>query len=120
MPAPEDLAEGRVRLQDILGYTEAVDIWGVGVLAYELMAGRPPFEVSDPQGTADLIMHGQVENFPIACSANCISFIKQVWVQDAIILSSACFIMRAILHTRAFCEVLNDSLYRVVDTSIKW
>ncbi len=78
MPAPEDLAEGRVRLQDISGYTEAVDIWGVGVLAYELMAGRPPFEVSDAQGTADLIMHAQVESFPMACSANCISFIKQI------------------------------------------
>lgn len=78
MPAPEDLAEGRVRLQDISGYTEAVDVWGVGVLTYELMAGRPPFEVSDAQGTADLIMHGQVQNFPMACSADCISFIKQV------------------------------------------
>lgn len=78
MPAPEDLAEGRVRLQDISGYTEAVDIWGVGVLAYELMAGRPPFEVSDAQGTADLIRHGHVGNFPPACSANCISFIKQI------------------------------------------
>ncbi|DBB04479.1 hypothetical protein WJX77_005926 [Trebouxia sp. C0004] len=77
MPAPEDLAEGRVRLQDISGYTEAVDVWGVGVLAYELMAGRPPFELSDAQGTADLIMHGQVDNFPMACSAKCISFIKQ-------------------------------------------
>ena len=78
MPAPEDLAEGRVRLQDISGYTEAVDIWGVGVLAYELMAGRPPFEVSDAQGTADLIMHSQAEIFPTDWSANYINFIKQV------------------------------------------
>ncbi|KAA6427136.1 MAG: serine threonine kinase [Trebouxia sp. A1-2] len=81
MPAPEDLAEGRVRLQDISGYTEAVDVWGVGVLTYELMAGRPPFEVSDAQGTADLIMHGQVQNFPMACSADCISFIKQALIK---------------------------------------
>ncbi len=78
MPAPEDFAAGRVRLQDIAGYTEKVDIWAVGVLVFELMAGRPPFEVSNAQGTADLIMHAQLDKFPVACSGNCIGFIKQV------------------------------------------
>lgn len=27
-----------------LGYSDAVDVWAVGVLAYELLVGRPPFE----------------------------------------------------------------------------
>ncbi len=34
-------------------------------------------------------------------------------------LSFACLIMRAILHTGALCEVLIDCLCRVVDTSIE-
>ena len=78
MPAPEDFTAGRVQLEDVSGYTEKVDIWAVGVLVYELMAGRPPFEVSDAQGTADLIMYGQVEGFPGACSGLCIDFMQQV------------------------------------------
>ena len=85
MPAPEDFAAGRARLQHILGYNEKVDIWAVGVLVYELMGGRPPFEVYDAQSTADLIMHGQIEEFPMACSGYCVHFIKQVRVwQDCV------------------------------------
>ena len=81
MPAPEDVTQGRVRLQDISGYTDKVDIWAVGVLVFELMAGRPPFEVPDAQGTAHLIMHAPVPTFPPGCSHNCISFIQQVCLQ---------------------------------------
>ena len=78
MPAPEDYAEGRVRLQDVMGYNEKVDIWGVGVLVYELLQGRPPFEVATAQATADLIMHSQLESFPAGCSSQCADFISQV------------------------------------------
>ncbi|PSC70705.1 aurora other [Micractinium conductrix] len=34
--------ENKERLE--LGYTDAVDVWAVGVLAYELLVGKPPFE----------------------------------------------------------------------------
>ncbi len=27
-----------------IGYTNKVDCWAVGVLAYELLVGKPPFE----------------------------------------------------------------------------
>lgn len=28
-----------------------VDVWAVGVLCYELLVGKPPFEVEDPKET---------------------------------------------------------------------
>lgn len=33
---------------DPKGYTKAVDWWGVGILAFELMTGDPPFQADDP------------------------------------------------------------------------
>lgn len=33
-----------------------MDVWAVGVLAYELVVGKPPFEVEDEAQTAHLIM----------------------------------------------------------------
>ena len=43
IPTPDELAAGKRPTQ--LPYNEKVDVWGVGVLCYELLVGRPPFEV---------------------------------------------------------------------------
>ncbi|KAL4451984.1 hypothetical protein ABPG75_007646 [Micractinium tetrahymenae] len=40
-----------------LGYTDAVDVWAVGVLAYELLVGRPPFERESREETYHYIQH---------------------------------------------------------------
>ena len=37
-------------------YDESVDVWCIGVLAYEMLVGRAPFESSDRQA----VMHGIV------------------------------------------------------------
>lgn len=42
------------------GYSLAVDYWALGVLLYELHAGRAPFQSYDPNGTAKKIMSGRV------------------------------------------------------------
>lgn len=42
-----------------LAYTEAVDTWALGVLAYELIVGRPPFGMADRAGTMQAICHAQ-------------------------------------------------------------
>ncbi len=41
-----------------------VDVWAVGVLAYELVVGKPPFEVEDEAQTASLIMYSNDIRFP--------------------------------------------------------
>ncbi|KRX05181.1 Protein kinase-like domain [Pseudocohnilembus persalinus] len=39
------------------GYDNRVDVWGIGVLAYELCCGRPPFESRSREQTLQKITH---------------------------------------------------------------
>ena len=56
--APEVLKEQR------LGYTKSVDYWGIGILAYELLAGYPPFyDADEPKNIYTKIIKGVIE-FP--------------------------------------------------------
>eukprot|EP00195_Chlamydomonas_chlamydogama_P006399 CAMPEP_0202898576 /NCGR_PEP_ID=MMETSP1392-20130828/7065_1 /ASSEMBLY_ACC=CAM_ASM_000868 /TAXON_ID=225041 /ORGANISM="Chlamydomonas chlamydogama, Strain SAG 11-48b" /LENGTH=399 /DNA_ID=CAMNT_0049584547 /DNA_START=583 /DNA_END=1782 /DNA_ORIENTATION=- len=74
MPTPDDAQLGKGK--SLNPYTEKVDVWAVGVLSYELLVGRPPFEVEDPKETAHLIMHSPVGNFPPGLSNDCKDFIQ--------------------------------------------
>ena len=39
-------------------------MWAAGILAYELVVGKPPFEVESESQTASLIMHSNDIRFP--------------------------------------------------------
>lgn len=58
----------------LLGYTDAVDSWAVGILAYELLVGRPPFEKESRDDTYQLIMHEE-PNLPPWLSVGARDFI---------------------------------------------
>ena len=63
-------------------YTTAVDIWAVGVLAYELVCGKPPFEVEDEAQTASLIMYSNSFRLPSQHSASWADFVQQALIKD--------------------------------------
>mmetsp|Transcript_2165 Transcript_2165/g.5127 ORF Transcript_2165/g.5127 Transcript_2165/m.5127 type:complete len:513 (-) Transcript_2165:43-1581(-) len=77
-----DLSEGPcITLQDLTArgvqpYDEKVDIWAVGILAYELVVGKPPFEMEDEQYTMKLIMNSNRIAFPPAMSKEWADFIR--------------------------------------------
>jgi len=55
-----------------------VDCWAAGVLAYELVVGRPPFEVKDEAKTASAIMYKNDFPLPSKYSSQWADFVKQV------------------------------------------
>lgn len=46
---PPEMIEGKA-------YNEKVDHWALGVLAYEFLCGRPPFEDQDEKGWCSLVL----------------------------------------------------------------
>ncbi|GIL71177.1 hypothetical protein Vretifemale_1787, partial [Volvox reticuliferus] len=63
------------------GYTNKVDCWSVGVLAYELLVGQPPFAAPTAQETLRLIRTKRVE-YPGWLSPESINFMSIVLVRD--------------------------------------
>lgn len=63
-----------------------VDIWAVGILAYELVVGRPPFEVDNEQYTMKLIINSNNINYPSNSSMEWQDFVTLV--SDASVINS--------------------------------
>lgn len=63
-------------------YGPGVDIWATGVLAYELVVGRPPFEVDNEAETAALIMYSDNIVFPPNKSSLWAEFVRQALTKN--------------------------------------
>ena len=43
-----------------IAYSAKVDVWAIGVLAYELLVGYPPFERESRRDTYEYILNGRL------------------------------------------------------------
>ena len=88
-------------------------MWATGILAYELVVGRPPFEVNDEVQTATMIMFSNNINFPTKYSTLWVDFVRAAlekkphlrpsavqlldhpWSVPAVVVPAACQRLRA-------------------------
>eukprot|EP00879_Flechtneria_rotunda_P023005 GHRR01024316.1.p1 GENE.GHRR01024316.1~~GHRR01024316.1.p1 ORF type:complete len:327 (+),score=110.61 GHRR01024316.1:681-1661(+) len=71
-----------LKAKGVKPYGPSVDVWAAGVLAYELVCGRPPFEVEDEAQTAMLIMYNDAIKFPPNRSPQWSEFVKAALIKD--------------------------------------
>ena len=71
-----EAVEKKHGMHNVSYYGPKADIWSVGILAYELLVGRPPFEVEGERETALRIMFDDNINFPPKMSLEAVAFIK--------------------------------------------
>merc|ERR1711957_81398 len=65
------------------GQTSAVDWWTLGILLFELMTGKPPFESPQPMQTYVKVMKGIGKvNFPPKCAGTCADVVKALLKKD--------------------------------------
>jgi len=62
-------------------HDDKVDVWSLGVLCYEFLAGKPPFETDREAGTKERIVHVDIE-WPPHFSRGAIGFILGLLKRD--------------------------------------
>ncbi|KAI8468894.1 MAG: kinase-like domain-containing protein [Monoraphidium minutum] len=66
----------------VTAYGPPVDVWAAGVLAYELVVGRPPFEVEDEAQTAALIMYSDGVKYPPTKTPQWADFVRAALIKN--------------------------------------
>ena len=74
-------SDGSLRPVGARGYTTAVDIWAVGVLAWELLAGSAPFSAQSIPAIKDNVRNARAAAMP-AWSLSCKRFVGSCMARD--------------------------------------
>lgn len=77
---PEYLAPEMLRAK---GHTKDVDVWAIGIFAYELLCGHTPFEGGDSRATHMRILDGEAVRFPSHLSNESVDFIRSLLMDDS-------------------------------------
>ncbi len=103
----------------LLGYTAMVDAWAMGILAYELLVGKPPFEKQSRAATYEHIMYRKPE-FPVTMSADAKDFVFLALTKVCLSADKSCSTCmlgvsvlqaaQSIVSCRPSSEVLVDSI----------
>ncbi|GFR44358.1 hypothetical protein Agub_g5579 [Astrephomene gubernaculifera] len=67
--------------QQVTHYDYKVDIWGVGIMSYDVLVGSPPFNTDDPNTTVEAILLREAE-YPDFMSDDAVDFIDQCLTKD--------------------------------------
>ncbi len=91
----------------LLGYTAMVDAWAMGILAYELLVGKPPFEKQSRAATYEHIMYRKPE-FPVTMSADAKDFVFLALTKVCLSADKSCSIcmLGTFVSSRKLCVVL--------------
>ena len=84
-----------------------VDAWAMGILAYELLVGKPPFEKQSRAATYEHIMYRKPE-FPITMSADAKDFVFLALTKVCLSADKSCSIcmLGTFVSSRKLCVVL--------------
>ena len=66
----------------LLVYIPYVDVWAVGILAFELLTGSPPFEKESRSETYESILYEEPPRLPLTVSSEAKSFIHAALAKD--------------------------------------
>eukprot|EP00200_Dunaliella_tertiolecta_P002635 CAMPEP_0202353218 /NCGR_PEP_ID=MMETSP1126-20121109/9076_1 /ASSEMBLY_ACC=CAM_ASM_000457 /TAXON_ID=3047 /ORGANISM="Dunaliella tertiolecta, Strain CCMP1320" /LENGTH=868 /DNA_ID=CAMNT_0048945541 /DNA_START=268 /DNA_END=2874 /DNA_ORIENTATION=- len=95
--------------KNIRPYTSKVDVWAAGVLAYELVVGKPPFEVESESQTAQLIMHSNTIPFPAQHCPLWADFVRTALIKDPEARPSAAQLMKHLWITSNLQAALRNA-----------
>lgn len=78
LPSADLIISGKVRPDDVEAVDEKVDIWAMGVVIYELLTGRSPFEGDDKEAIKKNIRDYRMRKLPSFLSPEATDFIMKM------------------------------------------
>lgn len=95
------------------GYDTKADIWSVGILAYELSQGQPPYADLHPMKVLHLIPRNPPPQLPRSCSKDLRDFVEKCTTRDPLRRpSAAAMLQHRLIRCAADPEILRPLVTR--------